>query len=527
MYCQIEIQVNILGNEKKNDNLIRKFFKDFLVYLPGIVIPLFVNMFALIIYTRVFPAEEYGVYSLIITNINVVVGVLTQWIAQSTMRYRPEYIKSKHKHKMFNRYLTLLLLLSNLFLFIVSIPMYFIIADPTYKSLIWIAVIVIVLEGLYSVLSVILKSDLRAKDFRFYNISLALFKFLLSLVFIYFIHKDISSLFYSNAIILFIISVSILSKIRINSIKSYLIMFNPETIRNEVSEFLAFVKSFWKYGIPMLGWFLGVSVLGLTDRYMLEIIRGSTELGVFSANNTLAKSATSVIASPIISAAQPLLMRLPSRDTEGLKKIENTLKHFTELFLLAMICPLVFVLTFHHEVGSVLLGEEFREGTIVIPILLVGLLLWHLALIGHKGYEIKEKTNVMLRYFVICILTNVALNIWLIPLYGYVGAAISTLVCYTLYPLLIFINSKNYIKWNISFINVIKTIMIVSLSYISIDQIKRTIAEDMNVFAILSLGIVISVITPIVLLILTEMASSRTLSLKKVYKIIVDKIKIG
>ncbi len=54
----------------------------------------------------------------------------------------------------------------------------------------------------------------------------------------------------------------------------------------------------------------------------------------------------------------------------------------------------------------------------------------------------------MLVYVLIAASFNVLINLILIPLYGYIGAAYATSVSLTIYPILIYFTSKNIYHGN-------------------------------------------------------------------------------
>jgi O-antigen/teichoic acid export membrane protein len=78
---------------------------------------------------------------------------------------------------------------------------------------------------------------------------------------------------------------------------------------------------------------------------------------------------------------------------------------------------------------------------------ITGLTIFHLSLYGQKGLEIKKKTALMLIPIMICAAANIGLNFFFIRHYGYLGAAITTFISYSLYPIFIYFISKSYIRW--------------------------------------------------------------------------------
>ncbi len=57
-----------------------------------------------------------------------------------------------------------------------------------------------------------------------------------------------------------------------------------------------------------MGWTSECRVLDLSDRFIIELFRGSEEVGIYSANYTLVNMGILFVATPLLSAAVPLIV---------------------------------------------------------------------------------------------------------------------------------------------------------------------------------------------------------------------------
>ena len=96
-----------------------------------------------------------------------------------------------------------------------------------------------------------------------------------------------------------------------------------------------------------------------------------------------------------------------------------------------------------------LLGGPFREGHVIIPILVLGVFVWGFSMYGHKGLELAERTGLMCALVAVTASINVGLNFIFIPKYGYRAAAVTTLVSSFVYPVLVHWVSKRHVPWRI------------------------------------------------------------------------------
>ncbi len=225
--------------------------------------------------------------------------------------------------------------------------------------------------------------------------------------------------------------------------------------------FLKFLKQFFSYGFPMIGWFLGAQILSISGRYFLQIFRNSEQVGIYSSNYNLAASAILLISTPLLTAAHPLLMIAGTKIDENKERVQKIITLFSRFFLLFAMPIMAFVLMLSKEISDIFLGYAYRKGHLIISIVLLGLLVWNFAMFGHKGMEYRKKTKIMFIYVMACAIINVIFNILLIPRYGYIGATIATLIGFISYPILIYFGTKGDIKWNLPWTSLLK-IMVAS-----------------------------------------------------------------
>jgi O-antigen/teichoic acid export membrane protein len=219
-----------------------------------------------------------------------------------------------------------------------------------------------------------------------------------------------------------------------------------------------FLKRYAVYGFPLIGWFLGIFLLNLSDRYFIQAYQGSAQVGIYSSNYNLVLGIFNLIAAPIISAAHPIIMKTASSDNVDKGQLPDIIKSFSRYYLFVSIPIFIFMSILAKNIVTVFLGVEYREGYVIIPIILFGYFAWNFAMYGHKGLELEEKTKIMLFFVFICALCNVALNFLFVPLFGYVGAAVTSLIGLTLYPVLVYFGSRKTMPWRVPWAYIAKAL---------------------------------------------------------------------
>jgi len=244
-----------------------------------------------------------------------------------------------------------------------------------------------------------------------------------------------------------------------------------------------------KFAILNVLFIFGVYVLNYTDTLMLTGLRTIEEVGLYNVAVPTAKlilffsGAFTLILIPLTSALYS------EKKFDVLNKLINILYKLNIVFLL----PIAMILIIYPDIViRVLFSEKYLPAAKALSILSVSAVLSVFFLINSHILNGLEKAKANFRITSIGAIFNIFLNLILIPIYGLVGAAISTLGGYSLMSILsfgalsnkfndfkldfkgimmpsiaglIFLISLSFMKSNISFQNIwIETIAVVGVS---------------------------------------------------------------
>ncbi len=146
------------------------------------------------------------------------------------------------------------------------------------------------------------------------------------------------------------------------------------------------------------------------------------ELGIFGACYKVAMLLTIGIQAYRF-AAEPYVFSLKS--DESAKTQASVMKYFSiaaSLLMLALLCFL--------DIAMLLVGEAMREGASVVPILLLAYFCFGVVFNLSFWYKLNDKTIYGALIAIVGAALTIGLNVWLIPLYSYVGSAWATLLAY-------------------------------------------------------------------------------------------------
>ncbi|MBM56310.1 MAG: hypothetical protein CMB32_07115 [Euryarchaeota archaeon] len=179
-------------------------------------------------------------------------------------------------------------------------------------------------------------------------------------------------------------------------------------------------------------------VMNWTDTLMIEYFYEETEVGIYrlafkvAALITVAQYAINSIAAPMFSSFKT------KGDINGLRKIVRNIGYLNLLISV----PIFIVIQLFPSFILEFFGEEFTGGTAPLIVLSIGSILNALCgpvmyLLSMTGFE-KTARNII----VIASAFNIAMNLFLIPKFGILGAAYATSICTVLWNVMAVIKIK-------------------------------------------------------------------------------------
>ncbi|MFZ7942056.1 lipopolysaccharide biosynthesis protein [Neobacillus sp. 19] len=446
--------------------------RDTIIYIPVFLAPALINIILLMVFTRLFSPKEYGTYTIVVNTTIILSSVLAQWILLSVQRFRPEYSNNGAILE-FNRNLNRLLFFISLSFLVAAVILYPFIPSGllSYRDYYWSSVLLIISSIYFTVLGGVYQADLQSKQFRNLNVIQSLMKLIIIVIFVGYIQFSPVSFIWGTLAAQVLVTIPMLRYVDVGK------MFNSMKVARD--SFFAFVRKFWRYGFPLIGWYIGTTVMNLTDRFMIEYFRSPHEVGIYSANFTIAVQAIALICNPLFFAIQPIMMNEIQQHSEH-DHIERRISNFTHLFIIIAMPFGVYFSIYRNEVSELLLGSQFTTGAIIIPILILGFFAWNIGLYGQLTYQIAKRTKELFYFVLIAAIVNFTLNLYFIPKWGFVGAAISTTIGFFVYSGLLSVFSRRFIKWKIPWMAFLKVLLLVLMVGIPFFGIKIIFQENFS-----------------------------------------------
>ena len=306
-----------------------------------------------------------------------------------------------------------------------------------YQEYYWPSVFLIIGSNYFSILGGLFQIDLLAREYRNINVMMSVSKLLITLIWLYVIQMDSVAFIWAALIAQVMVIIPMAKRLNLG------ILIPQGKYRKDT---MSFFHTFLRYGFPLIGWYIGTTVLNLTDRYMLDYFRTSREVGIYSANFTIAVQALALVCNPLFFAVQPLLLNEVEVNDDK-KIMEGRVSYFTRIFILIAVPFGAYFSIYRNEVSTIILGEQFAQGSIIIPILVIGFFAWNLGLYGQLCCQVDKRTNHMFYFVVVAAVANFVLNLFFTPKCGFIGASVSTTLGFFIYTALLYLSSFKHTRW--------------------------------------------------------------------------------
>jgi len=419
-------------------SLIKNLSKDTLIYGLGTVIQRIIGFVLLPFYTRALIPAEYGVLDTLATFAYFVSTIFGLGIAGATSRYF--FIAESDDEKKKLLYTSAIIRLISY-----SIPVVLLVVFSSQISILlfdsdkynW----VIVATGFLIYFSS--QQEIQSQIFRFYREPIK-FTFVTVL-------KTVINPF-SGILLVVVLQWGVLGATLaslITSVVTFIFAYLFYTRKKYIRQFSWFwAKKMLKFVFPLIFTSILTWVNSVSDRIFLLHYKDLSEIGLYSIGNTFSQPLI-LVNLAISMGSMVFVMSMYSEEKEVDKpKTKSFLTKIWYIYLAIAITVAVSISIFSYDIVHFITTSEYIGGILAIPFLLFGHILYMSTDMTGNGMTLKEQSKPYFWIMLIAAATNFGLNFYFIPNFGYVGAAITTLISNIVYFLIAYYLSQKvfYIK---------------------------------------------------------------------------------
>lgn len=243
--------------------------------------------------------------------------------------------------------------------------------------------------------------------------------------------------------------------------------------------------SFW---ILNIAWPLGVVFIANNlffklDTLMLYVIKGATAVGIYSVAYKVLE-VTVFIAGYFSSSLKPTFSKEIHNDKVALAKV---IEKSSLVMLLSAIPISVICITFSREIIIFLSNSDFVSGAPALILLALSLPLIYLVTLLSEILIANDSRKILLNIAIFILIFNFLVNLIAIPLYSFMGAAVTTLISEIVLLVIIIYYTKKIVPFSVGTSSILKSFILFILTLFSAFLLKGFI----NIHFIILIAIVL------------------------------------
>lgn len=246
------------------------------------------------------------------------------------------------------------------------------------------------------------------------------------------------------------------------------------------------IKKMLKYSVPlmingMLWW-----IMQSSDKYMLIAFEGLDANGIYSVANKI---------SSIINMVHAIFFQAWQLSAIEEYKNDDVSKYYSKIinkYSQAVFIGTIGIVLFTKPIYTWFFATEFKIAWKYSYFLVLSMVLYSFSSFYGANYTVVEDTKGALKTSMIGAITNFALNLVMIPLFGVQGAAITTFVAYLVLWVIRCIDTRKYVKIDINVKYIVTNMggLVIASAFILTEIIIFEISAAVILLALLGLNIV-------------------------------------
>ena len=253
-------------------------------------------------------------------------------------------------------------------------------------------------------------------------------------------------------------------------------------------------KDVLKYSMPLAITSISYFIYIQSDILMLGYFTTSSEVGFYS----IARQILYVVMLPMSSlriSIQPMVTYLYGENKNTNHARLEEIFNYTIKYGLLLMVPSVFgLIALSKPVISIIFGEEYSRTALLLSFLSIYLIPRTIGVVGSSYLIGAGKAGIVAKLTIITAVLNFGLNLFFIPLYGALGAVITTLVTHSAYIFVaVYLAKKTYQIQFLSdlWINILKFIFASIVMYFGVISIRYLSTNLKGLLITMVLGAVI------------------------------------
>lgn len=464
--------------------MLKKFVKDMVIYAPSQFLPALTAFITTPILTRLFPPGEYGFWAMATSVSAFLVALAVSGFGSAVLRYFPVY-KAKANLKIFYATLSGSIVVTITIVAGLSSLTLFLLRDLLPSGLVEflpLIVMIFVTQSIYSIFMAVLRAQEQSKSFTSFQLLSNYGGLGVGLLLVIVWGFRVDGLLWGT-----LLSILLLLPI--------LIFLSTRNVGIHPRHFqIPDALQIWHYAWPLALGSVAMWGLRVSDLFIIGLFRPEREVGVYSVSYNISAKSIELLVTLFLLSVSPLIYR--TWENDGQEATEKTLTMVTRVYLVLCLPAALGLTVLAYPFVAMLTAPAYYEGSKIVGFVVFSSFAWGLSNIAMMGITIKKKARRLATNQIVAAVTHITLQLLLVPRFGYLASAISTLVGYCVLLVLQTLASRPYLTWRFPFKTLRNTITasaIMGLAIWGIYAVSGNLNNNSPVYLLLSILVAIPV----------------------------------
>lgn len=453
------------------DSVLKKVLTQSGIYWAAMMLSKTIGFFLIPLYTSYLDPKDYGVLELLTVTVDIMSLIIGLQLVHAVAKFYTDAPSLEEKKQVISTSMLLISLFSLLFfsgMLMLAGEISMLIFDDYDHELLLQMTFVSAILGIVNQVPLLF---LRIQDKAIFFVVVTLSSFFLSvsltIVFIVYMDMGVFGIILANLIAVVIVSVVLI----FYTLRQVGLSFNVGTCIAMVS-----------YSAPLIPGVIGLFVLNFSDRFFLNEYGSMEEVGIYAIGYKFGFLLSALVISPFM-----LVWGVKMFEIYNEKNRNEILNKVLIWFAAVLLCLAALISIFIEEILTIMTNPKYYDAAIIVPIIAIAYVFTGLMKIVSTPLYAEKRTGLIGMANLSAAIVCLALNFLLIPSYGGLGAAFSTLLSFAyIFVLLAYFSQKHSdVVWEWSRLSRIFLIIVFVTAagfVISLDELWSVLLVKMSVF---------------------------------------------
>jgi O-antigen/teichoic acid export membrane protein len=430
----------------------KRFVRDLAIYAPSLLLPALTAFITTPILTRLLAPAEYGYWAQASSVAGFLTALAATALGSAALRFYPAYEAKANLSTFFATFAGLVTLVITLAAG-VSVLLAFLLKDvlPSWLlSLLPLVLLIFVAQSVFNVCICVLRAQRRSGAFTVFQLLAGYGGLGTGLLLVAFGGFRVEGLLGGTLLALL-------------AVLPFLLVVATRGVGIHPRRDFRLTAAFelWRYAWPLALGDVALWGLQVSDLFIIGSFWPARDVGLYSVSYNISAKSIDLLVKLFLLSLSPVVFR--TWEMQGREATERALTMVTRVYLIVCLPAAIGMTILAFPFVALLTAQEYHAGSRIVGFVVFSSLAWGLINIANMGLTIKRQALRLGINTIIAATIHIGLQLIFVPRFGYVAAAVSTLLGYGVLLYLQAASSRPHLTWSFPF-TTLRNVLVASIA---------------------------------------------------------------